>query len=126
MRTFSLVRDADVTGISGTGVVAEGVEFTDGTVVLRWLKAGTARPDVIKPTTVVHDDVDSVRNLHGHDGKTRVVYTDEPERPETVTEVAQRMIAELDKAVHGITFARDASPQEVWSTLLSAVRSANR
>lgn len=35
MNRFELVRDVDVTGISGTGVVAEGVEFSDGTVALR-------------------------------------------------------------------------------------------
>lgn len=72
MRTFRLVRHQDITGISGTGVVAEGVEFTDGTVVLRWLKAGTARPDHVKPTTVLHDDVDSVLGLHSHNGATQI------------------------------------------------------
>lgn len=72
MRVGRLVRDEDVTGISGTGIVAELVEFTDGTVVMRWLKAGTARPDHVKPTTVLHDDVDSVLGLHGHNGATRI------------------------------------------------------
>jgi hypothetical protein len=72
VRTFRLVRHQDITGISGTGVVAEGVEFTDGTVVLRWLKAGTTRPDHVKPTTVLHDDVDSVLGLHSHNGATQI------------------------------------------------------
>ena len=76
-RLFALVREHDVSGISGTGVVAEGVEFSDGTVVLRWLQAGTARPDHVKPTTVVHDDIDSVIGLHAHNGATRIVYVDE-------------------------------------------------
>ncbi len=78
-RRFLLVRDKDVSGISGTGVVAEGVQFSDGTTVMRWLTAGTARPDVVKPTTVVHEDVASVVALHGHGGATRVVWTDAPE-----------------------------------------------
>ncbi len=72
MRAFRLVREVDVTGISGAGVVAEGVEFSDGTTVLRWLKAGTARPEHVKPTTVVHDDVESVIGLHGHNGATHI------------------------------------------------------
>jgi hypothetical protein len=76
MKTFKLIRHTDVTGISGSGVVAEGVQFTDGTVVLRWLKAGTARPDHVKPTTVIHDDLDSVIGLHGHNGATRVEFVD--------------------------------------------------
>lgn len=36
MEIFELVRNNDVTGISGVGVVAEGVIFSDGTVALRW------------------------------------------------------------------------------------------
>lgn len=76
MRRFQLVRDVDVTGISGTGVVAEGIEFSDGTTVLRWVKSGTARPEVVKPTTVVHDDVASVVALHGHNGATFVEWVD--------------------------------------------------
>jgi hypothetical protein len=75
-RRFILVRERDVTGISGTGIVAEGVEFSDGTVVLRWLKTGTARPEHVKPTTVLHDDLDSVVGLHGHEGSTRVEWLD--------------------------------------------------
>lgn len=75
-RRFDLVRTTDVTGISGTGRVAEGVEFSDGTVVLRWLKAGTARPEHVKPTTVLHDNIDSVVGLHGHAGATKVFWID--------------------------------------------------
>lgn len=77
MRAFILVRDVDVTGISGTGVVAEGVEFEDGTTVLRWLPAGTTRPDRVKPTTVIHESVQSVVNLHGHDNRTWVQFADD-------------------------------------------------
>lgn len=35
-RTFELVRYRDPSGVSGTGVVAEGCLFTDGSVALRW------------------------------------------------------------------------------------------
>jgi hypothetical protein len=37
MKRFRLVRDRDVSGVSGTGIVAEGTMFSDGTCVLRWL-----------------------------------------------------------------------------------------
>jgi hypothetical protein len=76
MRRFLLNREVDVTGVSGTGTVAEGVEFLDGTVVVRWLKAGTARPEVVEPTTVVHPNVDNVLALHGHNGSTTVEWLD--------------------------------------------------
>lgn len=35
-RTFVLYRDTDVTGISGTGPVADGVVYPDGVTVMRW------------------------------------------------------------------------------------------
>lgn len=54
--------------MSGTGVVAEGVEFSDGTVALRWTSAW--------PTSVVFHDrgITSVEAIHGHGGKTRIVW----------------------------------------------------
>ena len=72
MRRFELHRDADITGVSGTGVVAEGVEFSDGRVAMRW-----------RPTehglcsTVFWDSMEGVTVVHGHDGATRVVWLDE-------------------------------------------------
>lgn len=36
MRTFRLHRKSDLSGMSGTGVVAEGVEFHDGQCTLSW------------------------------------------------------------------------------------------
>lgn len=36
MKTFTLRRSHDETGVSGTGVVLEGVQFTDGHIAVRW------------------------------------------------------------------------------------------
>lgn len=70
MRAFHLQRDVDESGVSGTGVVAEGVEFSDGTVALRWLSAW--------PTSVVFHDrgMEAVEAVHGHGGATRIVWLD--------------------------------------------------
>jgi hypothetical protein len=68
-RRFCLHREKDLSGISGTGIVAEGVEFTDGTVVIRWV-AGDHR------STVVWDDIESVVFIHGHGGATQIVWID--------------------------------------------------
>jgi len=70
-RRFELHRDADVTGVSGTGVVAEGVAFSDESVVLRWLSEW--------PTSVVFHDrgIAAVEAVHGHGGQTRIVWLDE-------------------------------------------------
>lgn len=66
VRTFWLQRVVDVSGVSGTGRVAEGCEFEDGTTVIRW--RGQQR------STVVWDSIQDAIDVHGHDGKTRFVY----------------------------------------------------
>lgn len=68
-RRFFLVRESDVTGVSGGGVVASGVRFQDGKVAVRWI-VGHDR------STVVWDSVDSCMAIHGHDGATRLVWVD--------------------------------------------------
>jgi hypothetical protein len=68
MRRFRLVRAVDVTGVSGTGAICEGVVFTDGTVALRWLTE--------RASTAVYACLDDVLAIHGHHGATRVEFTD--------------------------------------------------
>ena len=65
-RLFELHRDHDVSGVSGTGVVAEGVEFSDGTCVVRW-RSGVG-------STGVWHSIKDVEAIHGHGGATRVVW----------------------------------------------------
>lgn len=69
MRRFILLRQEDVSGVSGTGCVAEGAQFTDGTVALRWI-VGEHR------STVLWESMESVEAIHGHDGRTQVIWLD--------------------------------------------------
>lgn len=66
MRSFVLFRRTDETGVSGTGVVAEGARFADDTVALRWLTENTS--------TSVYDSIETVKSIHGHGGKTVVIF----------------------------------------------------
>jgi len=66
VRVFRLVRSEDVSGVSGTGTVADGAVFPDGVAVLRWRTA--------RGSTAVYDSVKDVERIHGHDGKTRLVW----------------------------------------------------
>lgn len=78
-RRFNLVRHDDHTGLSGTGVVAQGVEFRDGTVTMRWLQDGVSETNKargVRPTTVIFESVDAVEALHGHNGATTVEWLD--------------------------------------------------
>lgn len=42
MRRFTLQRDVDESGLSGTGEVAEGVQFWNGQVAITWISPLTA------------------------------------------------------------------------------------
>jgi hypothetical protein len=54
--------------VSGTGVVAEGCQFTDGKAVLRWC--------VGLRSTAIYDSVDELMQIHGHNGATELVWVD--------------------------------------------------
>jgi hypothetical protein len=73
MRLFNLVREEDDSGVSGTGIVAEGVEFSNGRVSLTWLKSHLGMVGN-------YDNITVVTKVHGHGGKTRVewIYDTDP------------------------------------------------
>jgi hypothetical protein len=68
-RRFQLKRYVDVSGVSGTGIVADGVQWPDGTVTVRW------RGD--RPSTVHWNHLEDAVAVHGHAGATKVVWIDE-------------------------------------------------
>jgi hypothetical protein len=68
MRTFILKRAEDASGVSGVGNVAEGVEFSDGTAVMRWNTATAS--------TAFYASVSDLVQIHGHEGRTVVAFDD--------------------------------------------------
>lgn len=56
-RCFTLHRDHDIDGIHGTGRVAEGVVWTDGTVSVHWMGA--------KPSWVHHRTLGDAATVQG-------------------------------------------------------------
>lgn len=66
MRLFTLWRVEDESGVSGVGEVAQGVVFSDGTVTMRWLTE--------YKSTAVYDSIGDLETIHGHGGKTKVVW----------------------------------------------------
>lgn len=79
LRRFELVRDDDESGVSGTGVVAIGVEYPDGAVHLQWRNADNDELDTdsngvaFKPAP---DGVEATEEVHGHGGRTRIRWID--------------------------------------------------
>lgn len=68
MRRFILHRDEDASGVSGVGVVAEGVEFSSGWVALTWLSALSC--------VAFYQNVKEVEAIHGHEGRTTIKWID--------------------------------------------------
>jgi hypothetical protein len=73
-RTFDVIRREDETGVSGTGIVVEGIVFSDGTCVTRWVSQ-------LSPgrSTVVWDSFGAFVSIHisPHlDNKTQIIFSD--------------------------------------------------
>ena len=77
MKCFTLHRCEDETGVSGTGVVAWGVQWPDGSVSLRWLGV---TPSFVNYEGVAGDVIRTglqhVLTVHGHHGKTTIRWKD--------------------------------------------------
>lgn len=69
MKTFYLNRKVDKSGISGTGLVAEGVEFSNGKCVLCWMTKNSSLG--------VYDSIEILMAVHGHNGDTELVWLGE-------------------------------------------------
>ena len=65
-RLFHLIRKEDISGVSGTGVIAEGVEFYHGKCVISWLTK--------HKSLGIYDNVKEMMNIHGHDGATEIKF----------------------------------------------------
>lgn len=66
MKKFNLKRIEDESGVSGTGYVAQGVVFDDGTCALRWLTKYAS--------TAIYNNIEILEHIHGHNGKTEIEF----------------------------------------------------
>jgi len=73
IETFTICRQSDETGISGTGVVVEGVEYATGQVVLHWL---TPFP---KGSIAIFENIEDFKRVHVNphpSNKTLITWSD--------------------------------------------------
>ena len=79
-RRFELVRVDDVSGTSGTGVVAVGVAYPDGAVHMQWRNVEnedletTSNGVAFKPAP---DGIAATEEIHGHEGRTQIRWVDQ-------------------------------------------------
>lgn len=66
---FELHRDVDYVGVTGTGIVAHGVQWPDGIVSVRWSSD--------RPSIVHWNSIEDATAIHCHDGTTRIAWVDE-------------------------------------------------
>jgi (p)ppGpp synthase/HD superfamily hydrolase len=65
-RTFKLSREKDVSGVSGKGIVGEGVIFTNGKCVVTWYGKIAS--------VTVYNTFEDCEQIHGHEGATKFVF----------------------------------------------------
>jgi hypothetical protein len=65
-KQFVLKRIEDESGVSGTGIVAEGIQFSNGKCVLAWMTE--------LQSVAVYDSIEELEAIHGHDGKTLICW----------------------------------------------------
>ncbi|MBO1419079.1 hypothetical protein [Streptomyces sp. FH025] len=105
---YVLRRDIDVSGVSGTGVVAEGVIFSAAAK-----STGATRWRGERGSTVAWDHAVDVESIHGHDGATSVVLLPVPAMLAALSSIAElgrqrgsdewaRGWNEALRAVHGL------------------------
>jgi hypothetical protein len=68
VRRFYLERTEDISGVSGTGHVAEGVELSDGRCILRW--------KLPISSIGIYESMPELVAVHGHAGATVARYVD--------------------------------------------------
>lgn len=64
-KEFYLQRNQDESGVSGTGIVARGMVYPSGKVVMEWL--------TFHSSICIYQNISDVESIHGHCGKTLVV-----------------------------------------------------
>ncbi|WP_202866828.1 hypothetical protein [Kribbella voronezhensis] len=96
-RLFQLVRHTDVSGVRGTGTLAEGVEWSDGAVTLRWRGRWPA-------TSVWDDGIEAVLAVHGRNGRTQIHWL------ATTHQLTQQQSTPRTAASHGSDSHRTAPP----------------
>ena len=68
MKLFYFFRKEDLSGVSGTGPVVEGVQFTNGWCAVRWLST--------KTSLCFYQNIEEVKAIHGHGERTEIIMQD--------------------------------------------------
>lgn len=79
VKPFYLFRKVDISGTSGTGIVAMGAIFPSGQVFMEWIASNHVSWNMF-------DNIEDVKTINGHDGATEIIMgnpDDKPKKKET-------------------------------------------
>ncbi|WP_128803686.1 MULTISPECIES: hypothetical protein [unclassified Streptomyces] len=113
-RPFVLRRDRDISSVSGTGIIADGIVFPDGHAAIHWRgrwPLTTPHPDGLDSILAIHD--------HGGQGDLHVIWADEDkERDELRADLVD--IYDLPAAIFGTETERAHLHRMITRALLDA------
>ncbi|WP_251054063.1 hypothetical protein [Streptomyces sp. ISL-66] len=116
-RRFHLLRHHDVTGVSGDGIVADGVLWPDGAASVRWRGE--------HPSVVFWDRGQlSVDHVHGHGGFTEIVWDDNGSDASRLARIAQGH--SKDQSTGGMTSGLCDECEQRWPCPTYAWATTNR
>jgi hypothetical protein len=104
MRRFKLHRLHDVHGVSGEGIVAEGVEFENGGCTITWLSPYR--------TVAYYENIKALEKVHGHEGGTKVVWIDSEDHSDEVTSERINRIKGIAKKL-GVTIKEEDTLDDI-------------
>ncbi|WP_251072194.1 hypothetical protein [Streptomyces sp. ISL-43] len=114
-RRFHLLRHQDISGVSGTGIVAVGVLWPDGTASVRWLGE--------RPSTVHWDRIADAKAVHGHGGATEIVWDDNGSDASRLARIAE---GHSKNQVRGMTSGLCDECEQSWPCPTYAWATTNR
>ncbi len=108
MKLFHFYRSEDQSGVSGTGLVAEGVQLTNGWCVLRWISRHSS--------LCFYQSLDQVRAIHSHGGRTEILVHEVAPLPRRKTEKGSKrfdiLMQIIDEASRLTVFSEDLIKKE--------------
>jgi len=72
LREYYLQRNEDFSGVSGTGIVAQGVVMPSGKCIHEWSESYVTSHNI-------YPNINAVQHIHGHEGRTIVKFVNEGE-----------------------------------------------
>ncbi len=102
-RHYIMVRDHDEGNVSGTGVVADVIEFESKWVAVGW--RSTTKSAL--PSVYIYPSMEYVHKLHGHNGKTRLVSYDPGKTIVGLLQANENLLTNLDSQAKVISVLKD-------------------